>query len=102
MSTPPDMTHPKIQGLIAAKARAEIEIGIVERMLHSNGRHEVSGLECEYITGTHDILAETIRNASRYLVLRKHGVLMGMPHNLKLVSDGDLDAAADRLLEGGK
>jgi len=43
---------------------------------------------------------EIIRNARRYLVLRKHGVLMGMPHNLKLVSDGDLDAAADRLLEG--
>lgn len=46
--------------------------------------------------------AEIIRLARRYLALREHGVLMGMPHNLKLVSDGDLDAAADRLLEGGE
>ena len=46
--------------------------------------------------------AEIIRHARRYLVLRKHGVLIGIPHNLKLVSDGDLDAAADRLLEGGE
>lgn len=46
--------------------------------------------------------AEIIRLARRYLALRKHGVLMGMPHNLKLVSDDDLDAAADRLLEGGE
>ena len=53
------------------------------------------------IFGPHDEV-EIIRNARRYLALRKHGVLMGMPHNLKLVSDGDLDAAADRLLEGGK
>lgn len=45
---------------------------------------------------------EIIRLARRYLALREHGVLMGMPHNLKLVSDGDLDAAADRLLEGGE
>ena len=43
-----------------------------------------------------------IRNARRYLALRKHGVLMGMSHNLKLVSDDELDAAADRLLEGGE
>ena len=43
-----------------------------------------------------------VRNARRYLALRGHGVLMGMPHNLKLVSDGELDAAADRLLEGGE
>ena len=50
------------------------------------------------ITGN-DTQAEIIRLARRYLALRKHGVLMGMPHNLKLVSDGDLDAAADRLLE---
>lgn len=46
--------------------------------------------------------AEIIRNARRYLALREHGVLLGMPHNLKLVSDGDLDAVADRLLEGGE
>ena len=43
-----------------------------------------------------------IRTARRYLALREHGVLMGMPHNLKLVSDDELDAAADRLLEGVK
>lgn len=46
--------------------------------------------------------AEIIRHARRYLALREHGVLMGMPHNLKLVSDDELDAAADRLLEGVK
>lgn len=46
--------------------------------------------------------AEIIRLARRYLALREHGMLMGMPHNLKLVSDDELDAAADRLLEGGK
>lgn len=46
--------------------------------------------------------AEILRLARRYLALREHGVLMGMPHNVKLVSDDELDAAADRLLEGGK
>ena len=46
--------------------------------------------------------AEIIRLARRYLALREHGVLMGMPHNMKPVSDDELDAAADRLLEGGK
>jgi len=42
-----------------------------------------------------------IRNARRYLALREHGVLMGMPHNMTLAHDEKLDAAADRLLEGG-
>lgn len=46
--------------------------------------------------------AEILRHARRYLVLRKHGVLMGLPFKLKLVSDDELDAAADRLLEGGE
>lgn len=46
--------------------------------------------------------AEIIRNARRYLALREHGVLMGLPFKLKLVSDDDLDAAADRLREGGE
>lgn len=100
MSTPPDMTHPKIQGLIAAKARAEIEIGIAERMLHSNGRYDFSGLECEYITSTHDILAETIRNARRYLALRENAVMV--EPNMCFIADDELDAAADRLLEGAK
>ena len=49
-----------------------------------------------------DQMAETIRNASRYLALREHGVLMGLPFEMRLVSDDELDAAADRLLEGGK
>lgn len=97
MNMPPDMTHPKIQRLIAAKSRAEIEIGIVERMLHSNGRYEFSGLECEYITSIHDILAEIIRNARRYLALREHGILLRQEAVVFDVTD--LDAAADRLLE---
>ena len=43
-----------------------------------------------------------IRNARRYLALREHGVLMGMPHNMTLAHDENLDAAADRLLDGGE
>lgn len=42
---------------------------------------------------------EIIRNARRYLALREHGVLMGLPFNMRLVSDDELDAAADRMLE---
>jgi hypothetical protein len=40
------------------------------------------------------------KDAERYLALRKHGVLMGLPFKMRLVSDDELDAAADRLLEG--
>ena len=43
---------------------------------------------------------EIIRNARRYLALRKHGVLMEC-RITQTVSDGDLDAAADRLLDAG-
>lgn len=55
----------------------------------------------EQNTTAYDMLgyAEAFRLARRYLALREHGVLMGMPHNMKLVSDDELDAAADRLLE---
>ena len=42
------------------------------------------------------------KDAERYLALRKHGVLMGLPFKMRLVSDDELDAAADRLLEGGE
>lgn len=46
--------------------------------------------------------AEAFRQARRYLALREHGVLMGMPHNMTLAHDEKLDAAADRLLGGGE
>ena len=44
--------------------------------------------------------AETFRNARRYLALRKHGILLRQEAVVFDVTD--LDAAADRLLEGGE
>ena len=45
-------------------------------------------------------LIEIIRNARRYLALRKHGILLRKEAVVFDVTD--LDAAADRLLEGGE
>lgn len=45
-------------------------------------------------------LIEIIRNARRYLALRKHGILLRQEAVVFDVTD--LDAAADRLLEGGE
>ena len=50
-------------------------------------------------TGVMDI-AEIIRNARRYLALRKSGVMVSGHDFVKF--DWSLDAAADRLLEGGE
>jgi len=48
----------------------------------------------------HGVAAEIIRNARRYLALRKVGVQVPGYELVKF--DWSLDAAADRLLEGGE
>ena len=53
------------------------------------------------IFGPHDEV-EIIRNARRYLALRKAGVVVDGVPCARLVSNDQLDAAADRLLEGGE
>lgn len=45
-------------------------------------------------------VALVIRNARRYLALREHGILLRQEAVVFDVTD--LDAAADRLLEGGE
>ena len=45
--------------------------------------------------------AEIIRNARRYLALRDSGVII-QPQSEEWLFAGKLDAAADRLLEGGE
>ena len=45
--------------------------------------------------------AEIIRNARRYLALRESGVYLDASYEYAFNGD-DLDAAADRLLEGGE
>ena len=47
-----------------------------------------------------DQMADMERNARRYLALRKHGILLRQEAVVFDVTD--LDAAADRLLEGGE
>lgn len=42
-----------------------------------------------------------VRNARRYLALREEGVYLDVSYEFAF-NDDDLDAAADRLLEGGE
>jgi hypothetical protein len=49
----PDMTHPKIQGLLSANARKSIELRIIEQLL-TNPNYKQSGLDAEYWTPLHD------------------------------------------------
>ena len=53
----PDMRHPKIQALIGAKARREIEIRIAEDLL-DDPKHEISGTEGDYWYSLHDKIVE--------------------------------------------
>ena len=56
--------------------------------------------ESAMTTGVRTEIVEIIRNARRYLALRKVGVQVPGYELVKF--DWSLDAAADRLLEGGE
>lgn len=47
-------------------------------------------------------LIEIIRNARRYLALREHGIIADLKQDAEWLFAGQLDAAADRMLEGGE
>jgi hypothetical protein len=55
----PDWRHPKIQALIGAKARREIELQLVEQLL-DNPDCDLSAMDMEYWNGLHDKLREKL------------------------------------------
>jgi hypothetical protein len=59
----PDMRHPKIQALIGAKARREIELQLVEQLLDDPGC-DLSAMDMEYWHGLHDKLREKLTAAT--------------------------------------
>lgn len=59
----PDMRHPKIQALIGAKARREIELQLVEQLLDEGPDCDLTSLDMEYWHGLHDKLREKLTAA---------------------------------------
>jgi hypothetical protein len=55
----PDMRHPKIQALIGARARLEIELGLVEQLIE-DPNCELTAMDMEYWNGLHDKLREKL------------------------------------------
>jgi hypothetical protein len=60
----PDMRHPKIQALIGAKARREIELMLVEQLLDEGPDTETTSTDMEYWGPMHDRLREKLIQAS--------------------------------------
>lgn len=60
----PDMRHPKIQALIGAKARREIELQLVEQLLDEGPDCDVSAMGMEYWHGLHNKLRDKLRAAT--------------------------------------
>jgi hypothetical protein len=60
----PDMRHPKIQALIGAKARREIELMLVEQLLDEGPDTETTSMDMEYWGPMHDRLREKLIQAS--------------------------------------
>ena len=55
----PDMRHPKIQRLIGAKARCEIELGLVEQLVE-DPNFDATSMEMEYWGPLHDRLKSAL------------------------------------------
>ena len=58
----PDMRHPKIQRLIGAKARREIELQLVEQLLEDPD-FDATSMDMEYWNGLHDKLRDALKAA---------------------------------------
>ena len=58
----PDMRHPKIQRLIGAKARCEIELGIVEQLVE-DPNFDATSMDMEYWGPLHDRLKSALEAA---------------------------------------
>lgn len=58
----PDMRHPKIQALLSSRARADIELMLVEQLLE-DPNFETTSMEMEHWNGMHDRLKERLTEA---------------------------------------
>ncbi len=57
----PDWSHPKIQAVLSSRARAQIELALVQALLESEAP-DFAAYEMEYWTSLHDKLRDTLQS----------------------------------------
>lgn len=58
--------HPKLQALIAERARLQIRLSIVDSLLTEGSSYNPTSMTMEYWDSSHDALASVVLDAERY------------------------------------